>query len=235
MSNATEAGLLGDYKPSIALSELRDLWRAAIVHIVYSQQDDIDNWRKEVSKHFRRYVASACVSDMQDELRRRQSTIDQLRAENRRLAQQLSASVDEVMHHQDRARVFGESNARLKTELEAARTQGWQPVANGAYHTRGNDIVVEGHLLGIAEHGKPIYAGALPDEIRLCRLVASDVRPVEAVPDGIYGQVDTITISRNGTMLEINSACGDGSAKHNAIIPLPDGWQLMRPVAKAQE
>jgi len=48
----------------------------------------------------------------------------------------------------------------------------------------------------------------------------------EPVPDDHYGAHDTISVMRIGTLLEINSAYGDGATKHNAMIELPDNIRL---------
>lgn len=63
----------------------------------------------------------------------------------------------------------------------------------------------------------------------------ADASELEVVPDGVYGTFDTITISRNGNFIEINSVYGNGSTRSVAMIPLPANWLLMRRTAKPQE
>lgn len=71
---------MSDYKPQIPLSDLRYIWSEAAVYAVRTW-DGQGNYRQEVRKHFRRYMESAVLSGLQEELSRRAKEIDGLRAQ----------------------------------------------------------------------------------------------------------------------------------------------------------
>lgn len=72
-----------------------------------------------------------------------------------------------------------------------------------------------------------MYRAMIAAQQRVTELeVAVQAGEWESVPDGVYGKVDTITVSEDGTFIEILSAFGDGSRQSHAMIPLPDNWRI---------